>query len=244
MAVPGIDRVVVATDDARIRIEAAEGFGAEVVMTPDDLRQRHRTLRRRRRSGIPEHDIVVNLQGDAPLTPSWFVSALVEAMRANEGCAVATPVLRCDAGALAGFLEDRRHGRVGGTTAVFDRPGARSTSPRKCIPYTGRALSRGRGDSGLPPCRRLCLPPGGACRLSRLADRPAGDAGRDSSSCVSWRTERQSLRRGRGAWPAVLGAEQPGGRAADRGDTRRGNLNGPLEPLIAHWSACTDEEIA
>ena len=35
--VEGIDRVVVATDDARIA-EAAEGFGAEVVMTPETCR--------------------------------------------------------------------------------------------------------------------------------------------------------------------------------------------------------------
>ena len=33
-AVRGVARVVVATDDARIQ-EAAEGFGAEVVMTPE-----------------------------------------------------------------------------------------------------------------------------------------------------------------------------------------------------------------
>ena len=32
--VPNIDRVVVATDDARIR-ETCEGFGAEVIMTSD-----------------------------------------------------------------------------------------------------------------------------------------------------------------------------------------------------------------
>ncbi len=141
MAVPGIDRVVVATDDARIA-RAAEAFGAEVVMTPETCgngTERCAVVSRE----FPEHDIVVNLQGDAPLTPSWFVSALVEAMRANEGCAVATPVLRCDAGALAGFLEDRRHGRVGGTTAVFDSAGRALYFSKEVLPYTGRALQPG-----------------------------------------------------------------------------------------------------
>lgn len=37
MAVAGVDRVVVATDDDRIR-DHAQGFGAEVVMTTSDAR--------------------------------------------------------------------------------------------------------------------------------------------------------------------------------------------------------------
>ena len=44
MEVPGVDRVVVATDDDRIA-EAARGFGAEVAMTSPTLPQRHRALR-------------------------------------------------------------------------------------------------------------------------------------------------------------------------------------------------------
>ena len=53
----------------------------------------------------------------------------------------------------------------------------RSTSPRRCIPYTGRPLGAGRGDPGLPPRRRLRLPPRGARRLRRLAGRAARDLG-------------------------------------------------------------------
>ena len=90
---------------------------------------------------------------------------------------VATPVLRCDAAALAGFLDDRRHGRVGATTAVFDRAGRALYFSKEVIPYTGRPLGAGRGDPGLPPRRRLRLPPRGARRLSGLAGRAARDLG-------------------------------------------------------------------
>ena len=78
------------------------------------------------------YDIVVNLQGDAPLTPPWFVSALVEAMQADPERQVATPVLRCDADALAGFLDDRR-ARAGRRhhRRVRPRRAARSTFPRR-----------------------------------------------------------------------------------------------------------------
>jgi 3-deoxy-manno-octulosonate cytidylyltransferase (CMP-KDO synthetase) len=146
VSVPGVDRVVVATDDDRIA-DAARGFGAEVAMTPDTCRNgTERCAVVARTIGAP-YDVIVNLQGDAPLTPPWFVSALIEAMRADRTRLVATPVLRCDAAALAGFLEDRRHGRVGATTAVFDRSGRALYFSKEVLPYTGRPLA---GDEAIP----------------------------------------------------------------------------------------------
>lgn len=138
VSVGGIDRVVVATDDQRIA-EASAAFGAEVVMTPESCRngtERCAAVA----AELPGYDLVVNLQGDAPLTPAWFVSALVEAMRADPSAPVATPVLRCDDTALAGFLEDRRNGRVGATTAVFDASWRALYFSKEVLPYTGRPL--------------------------------------------------------------------------------------------------------
>ncbi len=140
--VPGVDRIVVATDDDRIA-EAAAGFGAEVAMTPSTCRNGTERCAAVAQAFGPGWDVIVNLQGDAPLTPPWFVGALIEAMAADPDCPVATPVLRCDAAALAGFLEDRRQGRVGGTTAVFDRAGRALYFSKEVIPYTGRALGPG-----------------------------------------------------------------------------------------------------
>lgn len=137
--VEGIDRVVVATDDTRIA-EASEAFGAEVVMTPDTCRNGTERCAAVIEELGDDYDIIVNLQGDAPLTPPWFVSALVDAMRADPEAQVATPVLRCDAQALEGFLEDRRHGRVGATTAVFDVDERALYFSKEVLPYTGRPI--------------------------------------------------------------------------------------------------------
>lgn len=137
MAVRGADRVVVATDDDRIR-DAAKAFGAEVVMTSSDCQngtERCAEAFDRLGGGF---DIVVNLQGDAPLTPPWFVEDLVAGLRADPVAEVATPVLRCDGRALNGFLDDRRAGRVGGTTAVFGRDRKALYFSKEVIPYTGR----------------------------------------------------------------------------------------------------------
>jgi 3-deoxy-manno-octulosonate cytidylyltransferase (CMP-KDO synthetase) len=136
--VSGIDRIVVATDDSRIA-EAARSFGAEPVMTPDSCR--NGTERCASVAEIlPGYEVVVNLQGDAPLTPPWFVEALVDALLADTAIPVATPVLRCDIEALNSFVEDRRHGRVGATTAVFDRDFRALYFSKEVIPYTGRPL--------------------------------------------------------------------------------------------------------
>ena len=55
------------------------------------------------------------------------------------GAEVATPVLRCDGRALSGFLDDRRNGRVGGTTAVFGHDRRALYFSKEVIPFTSRS---------------------------------------------------------------------------------------------------------
>lgn len=138
----GIDRVVVATDDDRIA-EHARGFGAEVAMTPESCRNgTERCAAAAFDLGLDATDVVINLQGDAPLTPPWFVEALARAM-ADPQVQVATPVLRLEADMLQSFKDDRAAGRVGGTTAVFDRQGRALYFSKEVLPYTGRSFAPG-----------------------------------------------------------------------------------------------------
>ncbi len=133
--VAGVDRVVVATDDDRIR-EAAQAFGAQVVMTSESCANGTERCAQAYEVLGENHDIVVNLQGDAPLTPHWFIEDLVAGLQNDPMAEVATPVLRCDGRALNGFLEDRRAGRVGGTTAVFGRDQHALYFSKEVVPYT------------------------------------------------------------------------------------------------------------
>ena len=136
MTVKGVDRVVVATDDTRIR-DHAEGFGAEVVMTASTCQ--NGTERCAEVAALlPGFDVVVNLQGDAPLTPAWFVEDLVAGLLADAEADLATPVLRCEGRMLAGLLADRRAGRVGGTTAVFGAGMRGLYFSKEVIPFTGK----------------------------------------------------------------------------------------------------------
>ena len=119
MAVSGVEAVYVATDDDRIA-QACKSFGAQVVMTSPECRNGTERCAHALTAMAEQHKIIVNLQGDAPLTPPWFLEELVAALRNNPDFDAATPVLKCDDPTLLRLLNDRKHGRVGGTTAVFD----------------------------------------------------------------------------------------------------------------------------
>ncbi len=136
--VDGVDRVVVATDDDRIK-EAAEGFGAEVVMTSTECANGTERCAEAHAALGGNFEVVVNLQGDAPLTPPWFIEDLVNGLKAAPDMGLATPVLRCDGATLNSLLQDRREGRVGGTTAVFAADHSALYFSKEVIPYQSGA---------------------------------------------------------------------------------------------------------
>lgn len=131
----GLIPIHVATDDECIADEARR-IGAAVIMTSSECRNgTERVAEAVLRAGI-KAEIIVNLQGDAPLTPPHFVTALIEALRANQDCDVATPCLRCDAETVENLLADRRADRVGATTLVFDRRGNALYFSKEVLPFT------------------------------------------------------------------------------------------------------------
>ena len=164
--VTGVAEVHVVTDDERIRT-TAQGFGASVIMTSPECENGTARCAEALSSGQLEADLVVNLQGDAPLTPPWFVEDLIAAMVEDQEAKVATPVLRCDAQTYRHFIEDRKAGRVGGTTTIFDTRGMRCTSRKRyCRTSTRRRFRTGTYRStttsaSMPIARRRCAPMAG-----------------------------------------------------------------------------------
>ncbi|MBU6268626.1 MAG: 3-deoxy-manno-octulosonate cytidylyltransferase [Sphingomonadales bacterium] len=141
-AVPGAAGVWVATDDDRIAT-AVRGFGGQVVMTSDTCRNGTERCAEAL-AGLPAGlDIVVNLQGDAPLTPSFIVTDLVAALAADPGAAMATAGLRCSASTYDHLVADQAQGRVGGTTVVVNRLGHALYFSKRVIPYVPTGLANG-----------------------------------------------------------------------------------------------------
>ena len=140
-SVAGVDRIVVATDDRRIE-QAAQGFGAEVVMTSTECLNGTERCAETVEQLPVDYDIVVNLQGDAPLTPAWFIEDLINGLRADPAADIATPVLRCDGETLNALVQDRKAGRVGGTTAVFQAQGHALYFSKEVLPFTTETYSK------------------------------------------------------------------------------------------------------
>ena len=137
-SVPGIARVLVATDDEAIA-DAARGFGADVVMTPSTCRNGTERCAAVLDSLDQDPDLVINLQGDAPLTPRHVITRLIERIDQDDALPVATPATPCTPGVMAALVRDQQAGRVGGTTVVFDAQGRALYFSKRIIPHIAPA---------------------------------------------------------------------------------------------------------
>lgn len=91
----GADAVVIATDDERIGA-AALGWGADVCYTHGDHASgTDRLAEVARQRGWGDDDIIVNLQGDEPLTPPAVLRQVAEDLAAANGAAMATLATPC-----------------------------------------------------------------------------------------------------------------------------------------------------
>jgi 3-deoxy-manno-octulosonate cytidylyltransferase (CMP-KDO synthetase) len=144
MAADGVDKVVIATDDDRI-MEAAKAFGGEAVMTAIDIPNGTTRALVAAEHLNPTH--IVNVQGDAVLTPPWIIGAVADAMRVDPDVAIATPAVRLTQDAYEQFMEQKQISPASGTTVTFDLKGDALYFSKNVIPYL-------RKNDGNPPVYR------------------------------------------------------------------------------------------
>lgn len=99
-------------------------------------------------------DLIVNLQGDAPLSPPWIVSQLVDRLAADATAVMSTPGVRCSVSVYEHLKADEAAGRVGGTTVVFDQTSRALYFSKRLIPYVPPI---GMGTGSLPVFLHLGL---------------------------------------------------------------------------------------
>jgi 3-deoxy-manno-octulosonate cytidylyltransferase (CMP-KDO synthetase) len=133
-AAEGVDRVVVATDDDRIAAHV-RGFGGEAIMTPESCRNGTERAYAAAQAMGEKPDVIINLQGDAILTPPWIVGAVATTMRENPGLAMATPATRMDPATYERFKAAKAAGDVGGTTVVSRLDGYAMYFSKQLIPF-------------------------------------------------------------------------------------------------------------
>jgi 3-deoxy-manno-octulosonate cytidylyltransferase (CMP-KDO synthetase) len=133
-SVTGVSGVHVATDDARIASHA-EGFGAQVVMTPAECANgTERVLAAVRSFGV-RPDAAVNLQGDAALTPPWALQALVDTLHSDPAVQMVTLAVQCAKEQVREIEESKRRNPESGTLVTFARNGDALYFSKSMIPH-------------------------------------------------------------------------------------------------------------
>lgn len=139
-AVEGCTGVWVATDDDRIA-EHVKGFGGQVVMTAESCANGTERCADAIAKMGDVADIIVNLQGDAPLSPSHVVRDLVARLDGDRDLTMTTPAVRCSRSVYAHLAEDAAHGRVGGTTVVGTSNNRALYFSKRLVPYLPEAAA-------------------------------------------------------------------------------------------------------
>ena len=111
--------IVVATDDARIGTHCEE-IGAPWVMTPASCPSGTDRALAALRQLPGEYDVVINLQGDAPLTPPDFITALLQAFESDQAIEVVTPAVRLSWPELDQLRTQKRETPFSGTCVIVD----------------------------------------------------------------------------------------------------------------------------
>lgn len=109
--------IYIATDNKRIA-EHAQHFGAQVIMTPACHCGTDRVAQAALQLNLT-NNIVINLQGDAILTPPWIIDEIISTLRENP-YPMATPAIELTAVKLQQFLAHKKISPSSGTTVVFN----------------------------------------------------------------------------------------------------------------------------
>ncbi|MEK7288240.1 MAG: 3-deoxy-manno-octulosonate cytidylyltransferase [Elusimicrobiota bacterium] len=118
-AVKGAAEVYIATDDERIA-RHARSFGAEALITRPECRNGTERTWDAVRQLKTRAEIIVNLQGDAALTPPWVIEPVVEAMIQDPTVSWATPAAALNWSQYEQLLEAKKNGKASGTFVVFE----------------------------------------------------------------------------------------------------------------------------
>ena len=144
--VSGVSGVFVVTDDERIA-EGCAPAKVGVIMTSPECRNGTERCAEAL-AQLHDPDLVINFQGDALLTPPYFVEALIERMK-NGDVDVATPAMRLRSSEVRALQAEEAAGRVGGTTVVTDNSGRALYFSKRLIPH----LPAGSLETELSPVR-------------------------------------------------------------------------------------------
>lgn len=119
-AVQGVDQVFVATDHPEVERHARE-WGAEVVQSRMHCTNGTERVYDALKCLQIQPEIVINLQGDAVLTPPWIIQSVLDEMQRNSELPLATPAVRWGWEQYDEYMKTRDASKAGGTFVVVNR---------------------------------------------------------------------------------------------------------------------------
>lgn len=124
---------IIATEDQRIQ-DFCDAHGMRCMMTSDNcLTGTDRIIEVV--SKLPQKpEFIVNLQGDNPICPTWFIEAVIGAYYADNNVETVTPVVNLSWDELDNLREHKKTTPFSGTTAVFGNDGNAFYFSKNIIP--------------------------------------------------------------------------------------------------------------
>jgi 3-deoxy-manno-octulosonate cytidylyltransferase (CMP-KDO synthetase) len=146
--------------------EHAASFGADVILTSPDCPTGTDRVHAAVQLMARRPEAVINLQGDAVLTPPWVVQGLVDALHDEPTAGMVTAAVHCSWRQYDEIVALKAESPASGTLVTMDRSGRALYFSKAIIPYL-----RTRGDAPPPVHRHVgiygysCTILGQLCRL-------------------------------------------------------------------------------
>lgn len=149
-------RIVVATEDERI-LNFCQEHNIECLMTSDACKTgSDRVCEAVKTLGI-KPEFIINLQGDNPVCPPWFIEELIKAFESDKSVDLVTPVTELSWEALDKLRDSKKTTPFSGTTCVADKNGYALWFSKNIIPAIRKEDSlREKGDKS-PVLRHIGL---------------------------------------------------------------------------------------
>lgn len=126
-------RIVVATEDQRI-VDFCTAHGIECLMTSEACKTGSDRVCETVKILGEKPEFIINLQGDNPVCPPWFIEELIKAFEEDKTVDLVTPCTQLSWEALDKLRESKKTTPFSGTTCVADKNGYALWFSKNIIP--------------------------------------------------------------------------------------------------------------
>ncbi|MBP9674095.1 MAG: 3-deoxy-manno-octulosonate cytidylyltransferase [Bacteriovoracaceae bacterium] len=140
-------KIYIATEDERI-VKAAENFKAMAILTSSQCQNGTERVYEVVKNLKLQPDIIINLQGDAVLTPPHFITELISAMEKNPTWEMATLGTAFNSEKWQAYVQRKKEGNNTGTLVLCDQKGKALYFSKGIIPHIRENKT---GENFVPP---------------------------------------------------------------------------------------------